>query len=67
MKKTNINGLNCYDSHIKEMTIGDEMHYGWAIGPNENKYQHCWIVRNGKIIDLFNWENHESLGIRLKK
>ena len=61
-KLYHINNRNCYNSHKKAMLPGDELHYGWAIGPNERRYQHTWIVRNGIIVDLFHWTNHEELG-----
>jgi hypothetical protein len=46
------------------MKPGDELHYGYALGPEEIRYQHCWIIRKGELIDLFNWTDHEDMGIR---
>jgi hypothetical protein len=66
-KLYHIDTLNCHDAHVRIMIPGDELHYGWAIGPEEIRYQHCWIVRDNKLIDLFNWSDHENLGVRLKK
>lgn len=63
-KLYDIDGLNCHDAHVRTMESGDELHYGWAIGPDEKRYQHCWIVRSGVTIDLFNWTDHEDYGIR---
>ena len=67
MKLNEIDGMNCHDAHVNIMQSGDELHYGWAIGPENMRYQHCWIVRKGNLIDLFNWTDHEDYGIRLRK
>lgn len=61
-KLYHINHRNCYDAHKRVMLLGDELHYGWAIGPDDRRYQHTWIVRKGNIIDLFHWTDHEDLG-----
>lgn len=61
-KLWHIDNLNCSDSHKRVMEPGDELHHGWAVGPDGNRYQHRWIVRNGQIVDLFNWTEHEDLG-----
>jgi hypothetical protein len=63
-KLYDVDGLNCHDAHVREMVLGDELHYGWAIGPDNHRYQHCWIVRDEQLIDLFNWTDHEDLGVR---
>ena len=61
-KHHEIGGLNCHDSHTRVMQPGDELHYGWALGPGEVRYQHRWLVRDGQVLDLFNWTAHEDLG-----
>jgi hypothetical protein len=66
-KLYHLNNLNCHDAHVNAMVKGDELHYGYALGPNDDRYQHCWIVREGELIDLFNWTDHEDYGVRLRK
>lgn len=51
MKLQHINNMNCYDAHVREMVSGDELRYGWAVGPFDVRSQHCWIVRDGQQID----------------
>lgn len=65
MKLWHIDDLNCHAAHVRAGQPGDELHYGWAIGPDEQRYQHCWLVRDGQRIDLFEWTDHEDLGVRL--
>jgi hypothetical protein len=67
VKLYHLDDLNCHDAHVERMVEGDELHYGWALGPEEIRYQHCWIVRNGQLLDLFNWTCHEDLGVRMRK
>lgn len=58
-------GLNCHDSHVLEVYYrGGMLQHGWAVGPDGSRYQHVWILRNAKIVDLFNWTNHEPTGFR---
>lgn len=64
-KLHHIDDLNCHAAHAREMIEGDELHYGYALGPDEVRYQHCWIVRGGQVIDLFNWTDHEDMGVRI--
>jgi len=59
-----IPGLNCHQVHVKAMEPGDELRYGWAIAPDGNRYQHCWLKRDGQIVDLYNWTYHEDCGRR---
>jgi hypothetical protein len=49
------------------MIDGDELHYGWAVALDGVRYQHCWLVRAGQMIDLFGWTEHEDCGVRLRK
>lgn len=62
-KLYHINNLNCYDAHKRKMQPGDELHYGTALGPEEVKYSHTWIVRGSMVVDLFNWTEHEDQGV----
>jgi hypothetical protein len=59
-----IDGLNCYEAHVRQMIPGDELRYGWALAPDGKEYQHNWILRNGEILDYFEWADHRDLGRR---
>lgn len=58
-------GLNCMDTHVLEVIYnGGLLQYGWAKGPEDVRYQHVWVLRGGRIVDLFNWTEHEPQGFR---
>jgi hypothetical protein len=59
--------VNCHEAHVAVMIDGDELHYGWAVALDGARYQHCWLVRAGQMIDLFGWTEHEDCGVRLRK
>jgi hypothetical protein len=54
-----LDGQNCLEAHIGAKQPGDQIIAGFALGPGEKRYAHCWIVRDGNIVDLFNWTEHE--------
>lgn len=61
---THLFNLNCHQAAVVESTLnGGEVHYGWAVGPS-GRAQHAWVVREGVIVDLFRWTDHEDLGVR---
>jgi hypothetical protein len=66
-KVYHIDNKNCHEAHVDAMIEGDELHYGYASGPEDVRYQHCWIVRDGEVIDLFGWTDHLDHGVRLRK
>lgn len=54
--------INCYNVSVVEAHLnGGEVHYGWAVGP-VGRAQHVWVVRDGVVVDLLGWSDHEDMG-----
>lgn len=63
-KLWNIDGLNCFQVHTIEILLSEKgkLQYGTAIAPDGHRHSHTWIEKNGKIFDIFNWEEHKPEG-----
>jgi len=64
--RSHLYSLNCQSAHLAatwlSVTDGFSLHYGWAVGPN-GRAQHTWLQNDdGKVLDLFEWIDHEDLG-----
>lgn len=57
----NIGGLNCFQIHTIEALLSKRsvIQNGTAIAPDGRRLPHTWFELNGKIVDVFNWTEHE--------
>ena len=63
-KLWDIESLNCFQIHTIELMLSEKgrLQYGTAIAPDNHRHSHTWIEKDDKIIDLFNWTEHEIEG-----
>lgn len=62
-KKWEICDLNCYSIHLLDVANnGGSLVYGTAIGPDGNRYGHCWVERDNVVVDRFGWAEHIKEG-----
>lgn len=53
--------MSCYDDAVKEIRVnGGKLMSGCAVAPNGIRYAHCWVERDGIIIDSWKWEFHSG-------
>ena len=44
------------------MVPGEQLRQGWAVSPDGERQRHYWLLRNGYILDLQGYTDHEDLG-----
>jgi len=53
--------MSCYDDAVEEIRKnGGELMSGNAIAEDGVRYAHCWVNRDGIVIDSWNWKDHSG-------